>query len=64
MMNSLLMLRDSSISSLQMLDEAGYTNIVGIKGGFNKYFRFVPNVARCNPVRSLPEILCTCVMDV
>ena len=46
MMNSLLMLRDSSISSLQMLDEAGYTNIVGIKGGVNKYFRFVPNVAR------------------
>ena len=34
-----------------MLDEAGYTNIVGIKGGFNKYFRFVPNVARGNPGR-------------
>lgn len=30
--------RNRAIQALQMLDEAGYTNIVGIKGGFNKYF--------------------------
>ena len=23
---------------MQLLDEAGYTNIVGVKGGFNKYY--------------------------
>jgi len=30
--------RNRAIQALQLLDEAGYTNIVGIKGGFNKYY--------------------------
>lgn len=30
--------RNRAIQALQILDEAGYTNIVGIKGGFNKYY--------------------------
>lgn len=30
--------RNRAIQALQMLDEAGYKNIVGIKGGFNKYY--------------------------
>lgn len=30
--------RNRAIQALQLLDEAGYSNIVGIKGGFNKYY--------------------------
>lgn len=33
--------RQYSIDALEALDEAGYTNIVGLRGGYNAWFRWV-----------------------
>ncbi|EFN55379.1 hypothetical protein CHLNCDRAFT_134453 [Chlorella variabilis] len=35
--------RTYSIDALELLDEAGYWNLVGLKGGFNSWFRVFDN---------------------
>jgi rhodanese-related sulfurtransferase len=44
--------RQYSIDALEKLDEAGYTNIVGLRGGYTAWFRCATQHSACTTCTS------------